>query len=54
MTGLPPANVAVAPPRNSKIHSQRGIDGNAQRGMCASHAVVSIRAATKPIGTQPG
>ena len=31
MTGLPPANVAVAPPRKSKIHSQRGIDGKAPR-----------------------
>ena len=46
MTGLPPANVAVAPPRNSKNHSQRGIDGSAPRGIRASRAVVSTSAAT--------
>ena len=46
MTGLPPANVAVAPPRNSRIHSQRGIDGSAPRGMRAIRAAVSTRAAT--------
>ena len=54
MTGLPPANVAVTPPRISRIHSQRGIDGSAPRGIRASHAAVSSRAATIPIGTQPG
>ncbi len=54
MTGLPPANVAVVPPMMITIHSQRGIDGRAARGMWASHAVVKHSAATNPIGTQPG
>ena len=32
ITGLPPAKVAVRPPRNSRIHSQPGIDGSTPRG----------------------
>ena len=54
MTGLPPANVAVRPPRNSRTHSQPGIDGSMPRGIRAISAAVNTRAATAPMGTQPG
>ena len=32
ITGAPPANAAVTPPRSSRIHNHRGIDGSAPRG----------------------
>jgi len=36
------------------IHSQRGTDGTAPRGMCAMRAAVSTSAAVTPIVSQSG
>ena len=54
ISGLPPASAAVTPTMASRIHSQRGTDGSAPRGICAIHAPASTSAATSPIVTHPG
>ncbi|CKR85544.1 Uncharacterised protein [Mycobacterium tuberculosis] len=53
-TGVPPASAAVRKPIARTIHSQRGTDGSAPRGMCAIRAAASTKAAIIPIVTHPG
>ena len=54
ITGLPPAKVAVRPPKNSKIQSQPGIEGSTPRGIRAMRAAMITSTATAAMGTQPG